>query len=62
MSIKYLEKETPPFLYDTKTRNLFRLAGSRKVEVLSSESRVNILDNSFEISRERALALAAESE
>ena len=62
MAIKYLEKETSPFLYDTKTRALFRLAGSRKVEVRDSESRVNILNNSFEVSRERALELAAESE
>ena len=61
MTIKYLEKETSPFLYDTSTDALFRLSGSRKVKVRDSESRVNILNNSFEVSRERALALAAES-
>ena len=62
MAIKYLAKEMSPFLYDTKTDDLFRLVGSRKVEVRDSTSRLNVLDNAREVSRERALALAAESE
>jgi len=61
MANEYYDSEDVPFVYDTDSRQLWRMEGDRLIEIQDEGMAFDIRMNSMAISYNRAMALAAES-
>ncbi len=57
MAELYFEHDTIPYIFDTNLLKLYRLEGSRSIEINNPEIRRNVRLYSAEISREQAFRM-----